>query len=258
MTHGRAVPLSFCDHPLTDALGVAPALPAAPSRDEIKQTVARLGPWVFRFRDAGPSYGGDADARADARVPQFFNFAPEAKSILELGSLEGAHAFLLAAPAHVERVVAVEGRARNLEKARFVQSLVNARKVEFVHANLEEEVVEKWGGFDAVFCSGILYHLPRPWELLHQLSRVSSKLFLWTHYCADEQAEAHRNGFYGRLYQEGGAHDPLSGMSPTSFWFNRQSLFQALAQAGYRVVDLVSEDLTHPEGPAITLTAEIP
>jgi len=156
----------------------------------------------------------------------------------------------------VQRVVAIEGRVTNLRKAELIQRLLGISGVEFVCGDLEEIDLQRLGHFDAVFASGILYHLAKPWLLLRRLTTVAPKLFLWTHYCPSSATNTLLDSYYGCLYPEGGADDPLSGLSATSFWFTRASLFDALRDAGYSKIELVDEDTRHPKGPTITLTAE--
>jgi uncharacterized protein DUF1698 len=226
--------------------------------DRIDSEVSALAPWIFQFRVGERLYGGSLDPSQDARLPQFLNFAPHARTILELGALEGAHTFRLANASNVQRVVAIEGRITNLRKAEFVQQLLGITGVKFVHADLETMHIQWLGSFDAVFASGILYHLAMPWLLLRQLAKVAPKLFLWTHYCPASSADTFLSGYHGLFYPEGGFEDPLSGLCSLSFWFTRQSLFAALRDAGYSRIEVVGEDTRHAKGPTITLTAEYP
>ncbi len=138
--------------------------------DRIDSEVAALAPWVFQFRFGERTYGGSLDPSKDGRIPQFFNFAPRAQSILELGALEGAHTFRLANASQVHRVVAIEGRVANVRKAELVQRLLGFSGVEFINADLEEVDIQQFGHFDAVFASGILYHLAKPWLLFRAVS----------------------------------------------------------------------------------------
>jgi hypothetical protein len=224
--------------------------------DRIDSEVAALAPWIFQFRIGARIYGGSLDPSNDGRITQFFNFAPRAQSILELGALEGAHTFRLVNASGVQRVVAIEGRITNLRKAELIQRLLGISGVEFVCGDLEEIDLQRLGHFDAVFASGILYHLAKPWLLLRRLTTVAPKLYLWTHYCPASATNTLLDGYYGCLYPEGGVEDPLSGLSATSFWFTRASLFDALSDAGYSKIELVDEDTHHPKGPTITLSAE--
>lgn len=215
----------------------------------------RRGPWVSRFRIAGRDYGGTYDPVADPRLAHFAAHFAGARRILELGSLEGAHTFHLAAMPGVERVVGVEGRAKNLGKARFVQRLLGVRTVEFVRANLESFDLSSLGRFDAVFCCGLLYHLPRPWELLDAIAGVTGNLLLATHVTPEEKANERRRGYAGAGYREFGMKDPLSGMSAESYWPTLAALKAMLADAGFGETTVCDLDRAHPHGPLVTLAA---
>jgi len=223
--------------------------------NDLTSKFAELGPWVFQFRIDGQDYGGAISAKGDARVDQFFRFAPNAETILELGALEGAHTFILAQRPGVKRVLALEGREFNLRKASFVQELLQVQNAEFAQANLEETDLASFGKFDAVFCSGLIYHLPEPWKLISQFPALAPNLFIWTHYAADVDAEIITDSLRGKIHPEGGAADPLSGMSSTATWLTLGSLITSLTKSGYASVHVIDNDLTHANGPAVTIGA---
>ena len=222
-----------------------------PTGDPVEREFRRHAPWVTRFRIDGHDYGGDAELVDDGRIASFFDTFPDCRTVLELGSLEGAHSFSLAA--RVEHVTAIEGRAANLEKARLVQRLLGVENVTFVEADLETAELDRLGRFDGLFCVGLLYHLPQPWTLLDRFSSISDRVFLQTHYAA--AAEETREGRPGRSYPEYGSSDPLSGLSHTSFWLTLPALTAQLEQNGYAVREL-ERNLEHPNGPIVTLVAE--
>ncbi len=215
------------------------------------------GPWISRFLIDGAAYGGAFDAMNDSRLAAFFGAFPNVATILELGSLEGGHTISLARHEGVKRVVGVEGRAANLARARFVSRLFEVRNVEFVEADLEHAQLGRFGEFDAIFCSGLLYHLPEPWKLLRQLATVSSRGFFWTHYCDDLEADTVREGYKGRMQIEQGLEEPLSGLSPYSFWPTLGSLLRMLTEAGYSFLRILENDFAHSHGPAVMIAAEI-
>ena len=217
----------------------------------------KLAPWIFQFRIDGHDYGGAISAVGDMRVDQFFRFAPDAARILELGALEGAHTFILAEHPGVKRVVALEGREANLRKARFVQELLRVENAEFAQINLENGDPTAFGNFDAVFCSGLLYHLPEPWRLIKQLPAIAPKLFIWTHYATESEAQVLPDGRRGKIHFEGGPDEPLSGMSPTATWLTLGSLISTLTASGYKSVEIIFNDPEHPSAPAVTIGAAI-
>jgi SAM-dependent methyltransferase len=223
--------------------------------EDLAAAFGKLGPWIYQFQIGGQTYGGGISAVGDVRVERFLRFAPEAQTILELGSLEGAQSFILARHPGVKRVVALEGREANLRKARFIQQLLEIRNVKFLQANLEAADLTSFGKFDAVFCCGLLYHLPEPWKLLEQLPNVAPLLFIWTQYAADDEARDLGNGLRGKIHVEGGVDEPLSGMSSTATWLTLDSLRDALAASGYRKIQVIDNDSAHANGPAVTIGA---
>jgi hypothetical protein len=222
-----------------------------PTTDPVEREFRRHAPWITRYRIGDRDYGGDAELVDDGRIASFFDVFPGCRTVLELGSLEGAHSFSLAR--RVEQVTAIEGRAANLEKAHLVQRLLGVDNVSFVEADLETAELARLGRFDALFCVGLLYHLRRPWLLLDRFPAWSDRVFLQTHFAA--AAEETADGLPGRTYAEYGSRDPLSGLSQTSFWLTLPALTGRLEQNGYAVREL-DRDLKHPSGPIVTLAAE--
>ncbi len=225
---------------------------------DVKTEFARRGPWVTRFVIDGVESGGKFDALADTRVDQFAACFPGVRTILDLGSLEGGQTFNLARRPGVERVVGLEARVSNIERARFVQPLLKVSNAEFFQVDLETATLSEYGTFDAVFCSGLLYHLLEPWKLIERIARISPRLFIWTQYADDLSAGKVVEGYRGSDFTEGGPDEPLSGMSPTSFWLTLGSLAKALTAHGFSRIDIVHNELRHPNGLAVTLAASAP
>ena len=221
----------------------------------LKAEFEKRNPWITQFHIGGETFGGNFDAMNDARISQFFEIFPNTKSVMELGSLEGGHSFALAQNAAVERVTAIEAREMNIERSKFVKTVLADKKVEFVQEDIEKMDFDRFGNFDAVFCSGLLYHLPRPWELIPKLAKISPNIFIWTQISEEAKAKKIREGWRGKYYREGGLFDPLSGMSKKSFWLSLGSLIGLLTVNGYKQVKIIEHNLTHPKGHAVTLAA---
>lgn len=226
------------------------------SRD-LAADFAGLSPWIYQFRIDGRDYGGGISAVGDERLERFFAYAPNAETILELGALEGAHSFIMAHRPGTKRVVALEGREANLRKARFVQELLQIRNIEFAQANLERSDLGGFGKFDAVFCCGLLYHLPEPWKLIAQCPAIAPLLFIWTQYAAENEAHDVGHGLRGKIHGEGGPDEPLSGLSPTATWLTLDSLLGLLTANGYTKIEIIHDDPAHANGPAVTIGASV-
>ena len=170
--------------------------------------------------------------------------------------LEGAHTFTLARHEGVERVLAIEGRSANIERAKFIGSLFGVSNVQFRQANLERLQLASLGYFDAIFCCGLLYHLPEPWKLISQARFVAPSLFVWTVYANENEANIEIDGLRGREHIEGGVDEPLSGLSPKSIWLTLPSLLELLKRSGYRNIEVL-EKSQNPNGPCVTLVASL-
>jgi SAM-dependent methyltransferase len=192
---------------------------------------------------------------ADPRPDEFLRSFPQAERVLDLGSLEGIQAFRLAQGPAVKSVLGIEGRAANLAKANFLRDLLGMHKVQFVQDDLEAIDLERHGRFDAVFCAGVLYHLVEPWRLVAQIARVTRNLYLFTHYAPDDRATHSRGGYRGWEYREYGLQDPLSGLSPSSFWLTLAELRRMLAESGFDQLTVLQDRLDTPYGPFVHLIA---
>jgi SAM-dependent methyltransferase len=224
------------------------------SVEEIARGFEELGPWVSRFSFDRATFGGELSYMNDRRVPQFFDAFPEARTILELGCLEGGLTIRLAERPDV-RVTAVDSRPENLERARFVCRIAGVEGVTLQAADLESKPLADFGPHDAVFCSGLLYHLSRPWELLDQFRQVSPRLFLWTHYAYGENVRNEHGGYRGFFYREKGISDPRSGMTPRSFFMQLPDVVERLRRNGYEWIHIVEDRPDHDPHACVTLTA---
>ena len=213
-------------------------------QEEFSRLQARSA-WMTSYSIRGHVYGSGFNHDQDVRPPHFFQLATNARRILELGSCQGGGTFQLARHAGVREVVALEGRDYNIEKAKFVQQTLGVSNVKFLEANLETFDFASLGRFDAVYCVGLLYHLPSPWELLARLEPVADVLYINTHYCRQAQASMTIDGYEGLKYGEQGFADPLSGLSSWSFWPTLKSLAHMLIDTGF-TPEIVETDSTGP------------
>jgi hypothetical protein len=208
-------------------------MPFDPHVPEFAARVRALDPWWFAFEAGGHTFGGRVP-RDTNKVDLFFDWAQRfggVQTILELGAHEGSHSLQLASRPGIRRVVGLEGREDNVRRARLVLEAVGPKTVEFRHYNLERFEPAEFAGFDAVFCSGLLYHLPEPWTLIRKVAGICRFLYLDTHYAATEEAVV--GPYRGRWYKEGS--DPLSGLSERSFWLSFKDLVLVLMESGFLV-----------------------
>jgi SAM-dependent methyltransferase len=226
-------------------------------RLRLERGFRRHAPWTTRFTIDGRAYGGDVDFAGDRRIGDFLRAFPDARTVLDLGALEGAHAIELARTA--DRVVAVEARRGNVERARFAVRALGVDNIDVVHADVEVAGPGAFGAFDAVFCSALLYHLQRPAARLDRLHHASANVYIWTHVAAPPGRDTHGiDGIRGEWRAEpddrdGPAGDPTVGLGPRSFWPTLDAVVERLRTHGYEDVTGTAED--HPAGAAATVIA---
>lgn len=231
--------------------------------ERFARRVEELGPWVHGFYYRGRVWGGklllpgpeDHQPISGSNVHEFFNAFPAARRILELGTLEGTDTFQLASRL-ASTVVTIEGREENWRKARFLTELYDFRNVFFLREDLETFDLSTLGRFDAVHCCGVLYHLHKPWRLIERLSGITDGFYLWTHYWASRDATETFDGYNYHDVCEKFSEPLLRGLSPTSRWFTKESLFSALSRNGFSEFDTIHDDCAGNVG-TITVVARM-
>jgi SAM-dependent methyltransferase len=216
---------------------------------------------------------GKAELFDDARIAWFETqcggFA--GKNILELGPLEGAHTAMMARAG--AKVRAIESNSSAFLRCLVVKNALQFSS-EFLLGDFRKYVAETTDRYDAVVASGVLYHMTDPVTLLSNISRVSDRLCLWTHYYDHEtimntwylpprfENNPSVSFFNGRrieghryYYLEGLEWGGFSGgAAPHSLWLTKASLLGALGDLGYTVT-VGGDHLEHPQGPCMTIFA---
>lgn len=196
--------------------------------------------WKTRFSINGKIFGGDNDLTNDGRIYLLDKiFSLKGKRVLELGALEGGHSLMLSRLGARE-VISVEGRLENFVKCCCIKDLFELHNVHFVLGDVNDVTLEGYGTFDIIVAIGILYHLSDPARVLRNLSRMTTRLFIWTH-CSDESYPdgpvrtvcSDGSSYQGKTYVEGGPREPLSGLEPFSFWPFEEDLCGMIGDIGF-------------------------
>jgi SAM-dependent methyltransferase len=207
-----------------------------------------FGAWITKFQINGRDYGGSDNLTNDARINQLNELCVvKDKRILELGPLEGAHSLMLSRLG-ARQVVAVEGRVKNFVKCCCIKNLFDLTNVQFVLSNVENLKPEGYGTFDLIVAIGVLYHLRNPAQVLTQLSAMTERIFIWTHFSDAkypsgpiEMLQYDGKSYAGKLYHEVGLKDPLSGLDSYSFWPFEEDLHRMLQDAGFSTRQILNK-----------------
>lgn len=194
--------------------------------------------------------------------------------ILELGPLEGGHSYMLQNKG-AKKVVSIEANTRAFLKCLCIKEIFKLDRVEFMLGDFISFLRKDNQQYDLVFASGVLYHMDEPVELLKLISKVSDKIFIWTHYY-DERIISNRRDLAhkfspARLFEYEGVSYEYSrqsykgdlkwkgfcgGPKPISKWLKKDSIIKALRQYGFADIDTNFDDDNHPNGPAFAICAK--
>jgi SAM-dependent methyltransferase len=168
--------------------------------------------------------------------------------ILDLGCLDGI--FSLEFAKHGASTIGVEIREANIKKAIFCKEALELHNLEFRQDDVRNISLESYGRFDAIVCSGILYHLPAAdaADLINRMYDMVNRVFVIDTHVALEPVERFVYGgdeywgFVVREHSDDATPEEkakalwASADNPTSFWFTRPSLINILNKAGFSSV----------------------
>ncbi len=168
--------------------------------------------------------------------------------ILDLACAEGHYAIECAL--HGAEVVAIEGRDANLAKVRFVKDALGLDRLSLHQDDVRHLSREKYGLFDVVICSGILYHLDAP-DVFQFAKRVAEVCrgfaIIDTQIALLDKVSQQFEGreYWGVYYTEHASDAPpterlrdlwASIDNTKSFWMTRPSLCNLLREIGFTTV----------------------
>jgi SAM-dependent methyltransferase len=193
--------------------------------------------------------------------------------ILELGPLEGGHSYMFQ-ERNANKVISIEANTRAYLKCLCIKEILKLNKVEFKLGDLMCFLENDSKKYDMVFASGVLYHMEDPIKLLKLISRVSERLFVWTHYydksviseikeLSDKFGPVKTLEFDGMQYECATQSYKQAldwsgfcgGPKPTSKWLTRESILNALRRFGYTDIQVNFEHVDHQNGPSFALCA---
>jgi protein-L-isoaspartate O-methyltransferase len=206
-----------------------------------------------------PEEGSGERGERSTRAVSVAKFIPlKGMRAIDLGSHEGYNCFDLADLGCAE-VVGIEIRDRFLEKANATKIAENYPQVSFQKCDVRTIDEAGLGKFDLCLCTGLLYHMQNPFNLLKRLRNLCRYLVLETHVSPTLPAlffaakkyrryltlRTHRiqldgEEFTGRFnvfpVEQDMQQTSGSVVSHTTFWLSRESLERALRLAGFRLI----------------------
>jgi tRNA (mo5U34)-methyltransferase len=229
---------------------------------EIRQGIADLGPWFYRFEFGGgiettpaiPAAVVDifdtrlrmvnaaVDAHFGTRLPQI--------DCLDIGCHEGFYSLAMARRG-VKSVTAVDAREENLKRARFVASAMETEGIDYRIGRVETLSAELNRQFDLTLFLGVLYHVEDPMRCLREVAAVTKELCVLETQVVDEVEGFAEWGSrdWIRPYQgilavidetgEFDAGNRETGVSPMATCPSPKALLFMLKQAGFRRAEIL-------------------
>ena len=168
--------------------------------------------------------------------------------ILDLGCLDGI--FSIEFAKHGANIIGIEIREDNIKKAIFCKEALGLHNLDFRQDDVRNISVESYGRFDAIVCSGILYHLPAAdaINVINRMYDIVNRVVVIDTHVALKPIERFVYGgdeYWGSVFREhSDSATPqekakalwASADNPTSFWFTRPSLVNILNKAGFSSV----------------------
>jgi SAM-dependent methyltransferase len=196
----------------------------------------------------GPLLRETAAGRAVQRTLDLVFSQPEKRGlrIVDLGCLEGGATVEFARQGF--DALGIEARKTNIEKCHYVAERLRLPNLHFVQDDVRN--IQKYGIFDATFCSGLLYHLESPRAFLRTLGAITRRvLILHTHYATEPDPPNFRlspmtrhEDRLGKWYEEwpeGLAPEKVeekvwaSVGNHRSFWMTKEHLLETMREAGF-------------------------
>lgn len=168
--------------------------------------------------------------------------------ILDLGCLDGI--FSIEFALHGASTIGVEIREANIKKAIFCKEALGLDNLEFRQDDVRNITLDSYGRFDAIVCSGILYHLPAidairlvkdMYDVVNRVVVIDTHVSLLPEECTLHEGAEYWGDTY-REYADDAAPEVIakslwaSADNPTSFWFTRPSLINILSTVGFSSV----------------------
>ena len=231
---------------------------------------------VFRDRwacDLGPLLGVDGtglaplytqDHRPLAAAKALGRADYEGLHILEIGPLEAAHTYRLEQMGAAS-VTCIEASVEAWLKCLVVKEVLGLSRSTFHLGDIGGFLADNKRRFDLVYCSGVLYHLSDPVDIIRGIAAITDRCFVWTHIYDPQRhpvkfvAEpVERLGIQIDYWtHQYGSKDKnhWGGIDPVAAWLTRNDLLRAFEASGLSDIQVIEDQPDHPNGPAILLTA---
>ena len=187
--------------------------------------------------------------------------------VLEIGPLEAAHTYRLEQMGAAS-VTCIEASVEAWLKCLVVKEVLGLSRSSFHLGNISGFLAENQRCFDLVYCSGVLYHMTDPVEIIRGISATTDQCFVWTHiydterhpwpFVAESVDRLDTQFEYWRHQYGPKETSYWGGIDSSAAWLTREDLLRAFTVSGLSDIRVIEDQPDHPNGPAILFTATRP
>lgn len=182
--------------------------------------------------------------------------------VLELGPLEGAHSYQLERLG-VGSILGIDASPEFYLKCLITKEILDL-KANYLLGDFNSYLEETGERFDLVFACGVLYHMIDPLHTLYLISKVTPRVFIWSHYIITHAnlntTSVERHGYrcdYFEVFYDDQSHSRgWSGVRPSANRLQLKDIVESLKSFGFDRVTITEDMPDHPGGPAVSLVAE--
>ena len=226
------------------------------------------GRWASDLSDVVPGtvsgqirlFGGDP--RPGYALKQFGGSAKGLR-ILELGPLEGGHTYKLEKLGAGD-LIAIEANVEAYLKCLITKELAGLKVAKFLLGDFVEYLRHDETRYDLIFCSGVLYHMLDPVDVIKMIAARTDRVFVWTHYYSDKlphstkavvvERDGERYTYHQHNYGARRSGRFWGGNKPMAFFLSRADMMRAFQYYGLVNVDIHDESPDDPAGPCLSMT----
>jgi hypothetical protein len=235
------------------------------------------GIWITSFSGMSDAVtGGTIPLESDQRITEMISHLGgnlAGMELIELGPFECGHTKMLH-DAGASKITAVEGNSLCYLKSLIAKEIFDLDRLKLKYGEIESWLTDLNESVDLLVASGVLYHFKDPLAAILNMTRVSNRVFIWTHYFDELTMPAsdprrspftgktearkignHNGTYHFRGYNGAENNDTFcGGMDDYSVWVEKRDIFAVFEEQGFSVQEFQTSP-DHLNGPCACFLA---
>lgn len=197
---------------------------------------------------------------------------PGSLRVLECGPHEGAQTYMLE-KLGVASILSIEANTHAFLRCLVLKELLGLKRSRFMLGDFVS-YLRSSDRYDLIIASGVLYHLVNPVEAIALMSKITDRVYVWSHYYDEKTTKAHpllahhfrssssaehagfKHTLHRQHYQTRLGNAAFNGGSQHySHWLSREDLLGSLRFFGFNDISIQYDHADDGPGPNISLLA---